>query len=188
MSENSLRPPKRTSNLPAKRTSSAPPGTLVAEEQIQEFLAFRMFDETYGLPLMAVREILVPPPITGVPRAPGHVLGVISVRGVIITTIDLRKRLGLPAAEADKNTRILLVQRAEEVIGLLVDRVLQVFRLADDEVEYAAVVGGDMSEHILGIGRPRAGKGVRSASFDAETGAAEDEILILLNPGPLLRR
>jgi len=147
-----------------------------------------MAHEQFGLPLASVREILVPPPITEVPRAARDILGVISVRGVIITVVDLRLRLGLDARAADKNTRILLVQRDDEVMGLLVDRVLQVFRLGDDELEYAAVVGGDMSEHVLGIGRPKAGKSVRSAAIVEDAEANDNDILILLNPGPLLRR
>ena len=86
----------------------------------------------------------------------------------------------------DKHTRVLLVDAGQEVVGLLVDRVLQVYRLEEDEVELAAVVGGDVSEHVMGVGRPRR---VRRGSDEVEVrGEEDDDILVLLDPGPLLRR
>ncbi len=91
----------------------------------------------------------------------------------------------MPESPTDKHTRVLLVEADDdEVIGLLVDRVLQVYRLDEDEVELAAVVGGDMSEHVMGVGRPR--KTVRGA--EEESAEENEEILVLLDPGPLLRR
>ena len=64
-------------------------------------LAVSAGEEVYGFPLSAVREILVPPPIAEVPRAPDPVLGVISVRGQIITLLDLPRLLGSRWAHAD---------------------------------------------------------------------------------------
>src|SRR5690606_25109353 len=96
---------------------------------------------------------------TEVPRARSHVLGILSVRGRITTVFDLRRRLRMPAAEPTKASRILLVAGSDEVVGLLVDSVDQVFRLQDDEIELAAVVAGDLSEYVLGIGRPGSGAG-----------------------------
>ncbi|MBW1874699.1 MAG: CheW domain-containing protein, partial [Deltaproteobacteria bacterium] len=58
-------------------------------------LAVLAGNEAYGFPLSAVREILMPPPLTEVPRAPGHILGVVTVRGQIITLVDLPKLLHL---------------------------------------------------------------------------------------------
>src|SRR5258708_26896336 len=73
-----------------------------------EYLAFGLAGETYAVPIGHVAEILRPPPITGVPRAPGTVLGVISVRGKLVTVVDLRRRFQLPPAPVDRKTRILL--------------------------------------------------------------------------------
>ncbi len=145
-------------------------------EEVREFLAFGLVGERFALPLAAVREILKNTPITEVPRARPHVLGILSVRGRITTVLDLRRRLRMPAPDPTKASRILLVDGGEEVVGLLVDEVFQVYRLQDEEIELAGVVAGDLSEYVLGIGRPG--------------GAAEgeDDILILLDPDPLLRR
>jgi len=178
---------KRQTMIPAAQSvavRAATSASMLAAPVVRELLAFVIADETYALPLRSVREILKVPPITGVPRAPGDVLGIISVRGRITTVRDLRRLIKMPEGPTDKHTRVLLVEAGDdEVIGLLVDRVLQVYRLDEDEVELAAVVGGDMSEHVMGVGRPR------SVKKDDEEDAEENEdILVLLDPGPLLRR
>ena len=128
----------------------------VARGPATEFLAFQLANETYAIPLTRIREILSPPPITEVPRAPRDVIGVCSVRGLLVTVIDLRRRLLVEEMERTRRTRILLAEtEAREIVGLLVDAVDQVIRLTDDEIELAALVlGGEVSEHVLGIGRP----------------------------------
>lgn len=159
----------------------------VSGENNRELLAFVVGSETYALPLDAVREILKPPPVTPVPRSPRDVLGVISVRGRITTVVDLRSRLGAVMAELDKHSRVLLVDDGDEVLGMLVDRVLQVHRLADDEVEIASVVSGDLSEYVVGIGRPRQNRSGRADRASADDTSRSD-ILILLDHMELLRR
>ena len=123
---------------------------------VREFLAFTLAGELYGIELTRIREILSPPPITYVPRAASDVIGVCSVRGLLITVIDLRRRLSLEQRPATRRSRILLTQTdSGEVLGLYVDEVRQVMRLLETEIEMAtSVLGGDVSEHVLGIGRP----------------------------------
>jgi purine-binding chemotaxis protein CheW len=137
-----------------------------------EYLAFVLAGETYAVQIAHVAEILRPPPVTEVPRAPSNVVGVISVRGKLVTVIDLRRRFRLPEAPLDRKARILLADvGAGEQIGLLVDEVQQVWRLAVEEIEPANVLGGEQPAHIAGIGRP---------------GGAEGAILILLDLRPIL--
>ncbi len=136
-----------------------------------EYLAFRLGADTYAVPIGEVREILKLPPVTEVPRAPGEVLGVVSVRGLLVTVIDLKRRLRVAPADITKKGRILLVMGAEnEVIGLYVDEVLQVYRLAETEVEVAGNALGKLGDYVVGIGRP------------------EGALLILVNLGPILGR
>jgi purine-binding chemotaxis protein CheW len=120
-----------------------------------EYLAFMLAGETYAVKIAVVAEILKPPPITEVPRAARNVLGVISVRGKLVTVVDLRRRFRLVESPVDRKSRILLAEAGdEEQIGLLVDEVMQVYRLAENEIEPANVLGGDQPAHIAGIGRP----------------------------------
>jgi purine-binding chemotaxis protein CheW len=125
-----------------------------------EYLAFGLAGESYAVQIAHVAEILRPPPITQVPRAPHTMLGVISVRGKLVTVVDLRRRFHLPSASIDRRTRILLCDAGTgEQIGLLVDDVQQVWRLAIEEIEPANVLGGEQTSHIAGIGRPTASEG-----------------------------
>ena len=140
----------RNDRRAARRTGNAGKRT--------EYLAFGLAGETYAVEIAHVAEILKPPPITEVPRAPFSVLGVIRVRGKLVTVMDLRRRFRVPEAPADRKTRILLadVGRSEQ-IGLLVDEVHQVWRLASEDIEPAHVLGSDQPAHVAGIGRPPGG-------------------------------
>lgn len=170
---------------PTQEPPAPPP---VVHEAVHEYLTFTLAGEVYGLPLNAVREILKPSPITRVPRSVPHVLGIISVRGSVTTVVDLRERLRLPKADGDRNARILLVSRGEEVIGLRVDRVEQVRRLSEGQIELASTLSGDTADHIYGIGRPMATvRGRRGRVVDSGTERSESDIVILLDPAALLR-
>jgi purine-binding chemotaxis protein CheW len=135
-----------------------------------EYLAFVLADDTYAVQIAYIAEILKPPPLTAVPRAPREIIGVMSVRGRLVTVVDLRRRFRLAEQPLDRKSRILLVEAGDEHIGLLVDEVLQVYRLAESEIEPAAVLGGDQPAHIAGIGRP------------------DGALLILIDLKPILER
>lgn len=171
------------------RRSALPPalhGTRHATDAgFTEVLAFVIADETYALPLPSIREILKMPSLTEVPRASHDVLGIISVRGRITTVLDLRRRLKMTESPPTKLTRVLLVDDGRETLGLLVDRVLSVYRLTPEEIELASTMGSDSADYVRGIGRPKAARNVRGHGRGAD---ASEELLILLDPEPLLSR
>ena len=119
-----------------------------------EYLAFCLAGDAYAVRIELISEILRPPPITEVPRAPSPVRGIVSVRGRLVTVIDLRARLRLKEEPLDARGRMLLADHRGEAMGLIVDEVRQVYRLADSEIEAAAVLGGEQPPYIIGIGRP----------------------------------
>ncbi|MCL2451046.1 MAG: chemotaxis protein CheW [Polyangiaceae bacterium] len=139
-----------TDKRAARRTGDVGPRT--------EYLSFGLGGEMYAVQIAHVAEIFKPPPITEVPRAPRSVLGVISVRGKLLTVVDFRRHLRVPETPIDRRARILLADVGTgEPIGLLVDEVRQVWRLAPEEIEPAHVLGGEQPAHIAGIGRPEGG-------------------------------
>ncbi len=160
-------------NAVAQKATLAPDPT--SETGAVAVLAVAAGAEAYGFPLSAVREILVPPPIAEVPRAPGSVLGVISVRGQIITLLDLPKMLNLQAKQTESYGRVLLVDNGVELIGVAVDRVIQVYRMEPEQVEYATAMSAELSDYVIGIGR------VSQSGHDGD-----EDMLILIDPVSLL--
>lgn len=119
-----------------------------------ELLSFRLAREVYAVRLTSIKQIIKLTPITTVPRAPGYVLGIISLRGTIIPVFDLRRRLALPQAEATRKSRIVVVSAGRFTVGLIVDEVEQVARIPAEGLEPPpSVLAGVEAEFIEGIGR-----------------------------------
>ncbi len=119
-----------------------------------EYLAFMLSEEEYALKIEDVREIIRPRKITAVPRAPGFVMGVISLRGMILPVFDIKKRLGLGEAELSRPSRILVVSDRGSEQGIMVDRVTGVVRLGPDDIgPPPSVIGGVEAGYLEGVGR-----------------------------------
>jgi purine-binding chemotaxis protein CheW len=141
------------------------------DEEILQLVTFHVDEEEFGVGILDVREINRMMEITRVPHAPGFVEGVINLRGQVIPVVDLRKRFGLGRLERDKNTRIVVVELGETVVGFLVDSVSEVLRVPTSIVEPPPpIVGGIDSEYIEGVVK------------------LEDRLLILLDLRRLLNR
>ena len=124
-----------------------------AGEEFQEFLCFRVSSEIYAINIMVIKEIIKPREVTEIPRTPGFVSGVLSLRGIIIPVFNMRLRLGLPEGERSGRERIIVVKKGEEFIGILVDEVTQVVRIASATIEKPpAVLDGIDRDFVCGIG------------------------------------
>lgn len=130
-------------------------GKAAEEEGEQlELLSFRLAQEIYAVPLTSIKQIIKLIPITVVPRAPAHILGIISLRGTIIPVFDLRKVLHLPMAQATRRSRIVIVAEGKYIGGMIVDEVEQVVRLPRSRIEPPPpVLAGVEAEYLEGIGR-----------------------------------
>jgi purine-binding chemotaxis protein CheW len=123
-------------------------------EEYEEILCFRISDEIYGINIMELKEIIKPRETTEVPRTPSFIMGVVSLRGVIIPVFSMRERLGLSQGEQNPRERIVIVKSLEGFTGLLVDEVIQVVRIGKDGREPApAVLEGIDRDFVCGIGR-----------------------------------
>jgi purine-binding chemotaxis protein CheW len=91
--------------------------------------------EVYGVEILSIREIIKMREITEVPRAPRYLLGVVTVRGLVLPVVDLRLRLRLDVRPLLRAARILIVMHKGDRFGLLVDDVRGVVRFADSEIE-----------------------------------------------------
>jgi len=121
-------------------------------DEILQWVTFKLEDETYGVNVMQVQEILRYTEIAPVPGAPEYVMGIINLRGNVVTVIDTRARFGMESAELTDNTRIVIIEAETQVIGILVDSVAEVVYLKTSEIDIAPNVGNDESaKYIQGV-------------------------------------
>lgn len=117
-----------------------------------QWVTFRLDNETYGINVMQVHEVLRVAEIAPVPGAPDYVTGIINLRGNVVTVLDTRCRFGLALKENDDATRIVVVESDGNVVGVLVDSVAEVVELSRSAVESSPHVGNDdSSKYIQGV-------------------------------------
>ena len=119
------------------------------DDQVLQWVTFRLDGETYGINVMQVQEVLRYSEIAPVPGAPSYVLGIINLRGNVVTVIDTRHRFGLADGEVTDNTRIVIIETDNHVIGIMVDSVAEVVYLKQSEIETAPNVGNDESARFI---------------------------------------
>ncbi|MBY6198790.1 chemotaxis protein CheW [Vibrio hangzhouensis] len=120
-----------------------------ANDEVLQWVTFQLEEETYGINVMQVREVLRYTEIAPVPGAPDYVLGIINLRGNVVTVIDTRSRFGLMPGEITDNTRIIVIESERQVIGILVDSVAEVVYLRSSEIDTTPSVGTDESAKFI---------------------------------------
>ena len=120
-----------------------------SQDQILQWVTFCLEDETYGINVMQVQEVLRYSEIAPVPGAPDYVLGIINLRGNVVTVIDTRTRFGLPTTEVSDNSRIVIIESDKQVVGILVDSVAEVVYLRSSEIDSAPNVGTEESAKFI---------------------------------------
>ena len=124
-----------------------------------KYLTFFLGGETYGIPVLKVREIISMLPITQVPQVPAYMKGVINLRGKVIPVVDLRAKFSIPEIEPTSSTCIVVVQIQSangqtKLIGLIVDAVEEVANIAQADIEPTPDFGGSISvQYILGMAK-----------------------------------
>ncbi len=120
-----------------------------SEDPVLQWVTFHLAGETYGVNVMQVQEVLRYTEIAPVPGAPNYVIGIINLRGNVVTVIDTRNRFGLPPGDIADNTRIVIIEAEKNVVGILVDSVAEVVYLRLSEIETAPNVGNDESAKFI---------------------------------------
>lgn len=126
-----------------------------------KFLTFILGNESYGIPVLKIREIIRMTDITAVPRMPEYIKGVINLRGKVIPIVDLRLKFGLDRADATERTCIVVVQVTlpngnKPQMGLIVDAVEEVLNIAGGDIEETPDFGGKVdTEYMIGMAKVR---------------------------------
>lgn len=121
----------------------------LAEDEVLQWVTFQLENETYGINVMQVQEVLRYTEIAPVPGAPEYVLGIINLRGNVVTVIDTRSRFGMPSGDVSENSRIVIIEAEKQVIGIMVDSVAEVVYLRSSEIDAAPAVGTEESAKFI---------------------------------------
>ncbi len=139
----------------SKRSVPGDAANAAADAGRPGFLCFTLEGDEYGVDLHVVQEIVKPPALTWVPTTPPHILGVVSIRGAVITLVDLRQLMGLPPTAWPRTGRVLIVENEGERIGMLVDAVTLVRRVDEEELETGTSLDtGELTDYMLCLFRP----------------------------------
>src|SRR3954452_24014557 len=120
----------------------------VAVEHLIEYVTVMIGGQLFGLPIARVQDVFMPDRLTRVPLAPPEIAGVLNLRGRIVTTIDMRRRLGLPPREDNKPSMAVGIELKGESYGLLIDTVGEVLKLADNTREPNPV---NLDQHLARV-------------------------------------
>lgn len=136
-----------------------------------QFLTFVLAGEEYGLRILKVQEIKGFSAVTPIPGTPDHIQGVMNLRGTVVPVVDLRAKFGMPRAEYDKFTVIVVVDVGTRIVGLIVDAVSDVLNFAEADVAPPPVLGTGIDTSFL-TGMAKTGeKLVLLLDIDAVIGA-----------------
>jgi purine-binding chemotaxis protein CheW len=100
-----------------------------------EYVTLVVADQLFGIPVLQVQDVLGPQRVTRIPLAPREVAGALNLRGRIVTAIDVRTRLGLPARESAQRQMSIVVEHGGELYSLIVDEVGEVLSLPSERLE-----------------------------------------------------
>lgn len=122
------------------------------EADSREFLSFVLGSEHYALDIMSVKEIRGYEAVTKIANAPPFIKGVINLRGDIVPIVDLRLKFEVGEATYNEFTIVIMLNVAQRIVGIVVDGVSDVIRLADDEIRPAPDFGVAFdSRYLLGL-------------------------------------
>jgi len=96
---------------------------------MSQWLTFSLNGATYALNIVQLKEVLPHREITPIPANAPHILGVINLRGVIVSVLDIARHLSLPSSAVTANTRIIIVEQTQQILGLMVDSVTEVINV-----------------------------------------------------------
>ncbi|MBF0226707.1 MAG: chemotaxis protein CheW [Desulfobacterales bacterium] len=122
------------------------------ESKKMELATFYVGEALCGIDILNIQEINKNVDVTWVPQAPEYVLGVLNLRGRIVTVMDLGKKLGLFSIEPSKTNRNIIVDSNDEHIGLIVSKISDVLVAEADSIEPApANIGGVQGRFFVGV-------------------------------------
>lgn len=117
------------------------------------FICFNLGDEEFAIPLLSVREVIGVPEVTPVPQTPPYFLGIMNLRGLVISVMDLRLKMGIKGQTSDENT-VIILDLGDYSLGVLVDQVNSVISVSADVLSAKPLVDpSKFADAITGVYR-----------------------------------
>lgn len=125
--------------------------TKKSNAELNRFIEFSLGYEDYAIPLLMVREVISVPDTTPIPKSPSHFLGIMNLRGQVISVVDLRKKLKIEAKQ-DKEEAVIIVDIGGMNIGVVVDSINKVLAFSSDDVSEMPEVENQINtQYIFGV-------------------------------------
>ena len=117
-----------------------------------QIACFRLGMDLYAVDIMRIKEIIRPQKLSGLPKAPDFIEGVISLRGMVIPVVDMRRRFDLPDCETTSLTRLLIVRVIGQLLGLVVDDVTEVITVPVKDIKPPPhLTNGPDADCLIGV-------------------------------------
>jgi purine-binding chemotaxis protein CheW len=124
----------------------------ILDTEENRYLCFSLGKEDYAIPLLKVKEVIAVPDFTPVPYTPVHFMGIMNLRGQVISSIDLKQKFGMPKAPVGEESAIIIVDLAPVYLGVLVDSVNTVLSLSGAEVKPPPEIESKRNtDYIIGV-------------------------------------
>ena len=137
-----------------EKTTDLKGSSLGKPEELLQLVSFKIGEEEFGVDILKVQEINRMMAVTRVPDAPEYVEGVVNLRGKVIPVVDLRRKFGMERKEADKHTRIIVMELDGKLAGFVVDAVSEVLRIPKSVIEPPpAITASVKADYITAIGK-----------------------------------
>ncbi|HYD62505.1 MAG TPA: chemotaxis protein CheW [Noviherbaspirillum sp.] len=119
----------------------------------QEYLAFTLGKEEYGIDILKVQEIRGYETVTRIANAPDFIKGVVNLRGIIVPIVDMRIKFNLGEPTYDQFTVVIILNVAGRVVGMVVDSVSDVTTLSPEQIKPAPEMGTALNtDYLIGLG------------------------------------
>lgn len=119
--------------------------------ELERFIEFSLGNEDYAIPLLMVREVISVPDTTPIPKSPPHFLGIMNLRGQVISVVDLRKKLKIDSKK-NKEEAVIIVDIGTMNIGVVVDAINKVLAFSPEEVSAIPEVESQVNtQYIQGV-------------------------------------
>ncbi|MDE7317023.1 MAG: chemotaxis protein CheW [Helicobacter sp.] len=136
-----------------KQQQSKADEKLAPTESERMVVGFMVGEEEFAVPILSIKEIIKPIEFTRVPGVPAYVMGVFNLRGTVIPLINLRLKFGLPPERQNEDTRYIVMNENDQILGFLVDRLTESVRFKESNIDPAPETIQEGENIIYGVGK-----------------------------------